>query len=996
MGSHVQWDADARRTEPPWLRDLLWSRRSKWGKFGVILLAIVAISGVASLLARVTVFKAELAPFYHVALIAPLSGPDGEAGKSLQRGAQLYVDEINKAGGIDGTTIALDAFDASEDMPGTGDIVRRIATQGNVLAVIGLLSEPDIEPAAEIFGRAGIPMIIPTHAHTFTGAQASGFSIGYGRADETRFLANYVRNISGDILTSIVVGDPGFDETAELFQTTFERFGAPIRNRWNIDSDAPGLESRMADISEAIKGKTDSGTLFLAMNAKDAAGFVKALRERGVQNRVVGLSDIGTRAFTESFGTIDYARYTNGILTPAPLLFDTADETAQQFRSRFLDAYRTDPDWVAAMGHDSVNVIFKSLQSIGGKPEGATVEAMRAPLLNRLADSDTAERGIEGVSGRSTFDADRVAAKPIQIGVYDGKNLISSLTQLQPIGKDEIGNYIQAVREGRALYVNDRFMYRTNVVYSGLVVKEIRDFDRSAGTFEMDFVIWFRYRGDFSPQDVIFDNAVEPIKLTDPDRSEKSGDLNYLSYSVVGTFNANFVRFANNYGTDLLGTAFRHRILDHNNLLYVVDVIGMGLVGEENILDKLRETSALAPSQGLIVDRAWVSQDVQRSEGFGSLNFVGNGKPQPDFSRIMFGAVALAGAPSLRDFIPNEYLIYIMIFALVGSVFAVLMDRKRDGARFFWNAQSWLLRVVCWPLLLISLGGLVLNMAFGNLEFYYVDLLVLGYRSMFWVVSAALVSMAIERFLWRPLEQRADRKIPGSVRAMTIILVYVFASFGVIGFVFNQGLTSLLASSGVAAMVVGLAIQGNLSNIFSGIVLNIERPFQVGDILRLQDGTEAEVTDITWRSIRVRSELGLVYSIPNSVATESEMIRVTRAHGEYYCMKETVHVAPTYDPLRVTALIEQALSTVSALKGMPEPEVRFSGTGGGEFAAYDVIFTSPDYEQSYGVLTEVWHAIWQSLRGEGIEMATLPKKFVAPFSPNPTNTDSTATAPAIA
>ena len=959
------------------LRGALWDRRSKWGKFGVLMAAIVVLSTAASLVARLTVFKPVMTPFYHIALIAPLSGPNAAIGGSLRDGAQLHIDEVNAAGGLDGALLAMDVFDDRGQPSVARDIAETIARRSDVVAVIGPVSNSAAEAAAQVLERAQIPMIVPTHAQIFAPPHAWSFSIGYSANDETRFLANYIRNVSGDVLTSIVAEEPDFNASADLFQATFERFGVPIKHRWTFDAGTPGFAARLSAIADEVKGATDSGTLYLAMNAGEAAAFVKVLRDKGVNNKLVGPNQIGTRAFAEGFATPDYDNYANGITTSAPLLFDTADKQALLFRGLYLATHQVEPDWVAAFGNESVHIVTEAVRGL--RTPAATVAGARGPLREYLASRGQAN-GVAGLSGATAFDANGIAAKPIQVGVYDGRNLVSALTQLQPIGPDEVGNYIQAVREGRALYVNDRFMYKTNVVYTGLMVQDIRSFDRETGIYEMDFIVWFRYRGDFQPQDVVFANAVEPVKLENPNRTEKVGELNYLSYHVVGKFHANFLDVAQDYGTDLLGTSFRHRILDRNNLLYVVDVIGMGLVGDNSLLSKLRDSNALSPSLGMVLDRGWIPQDIVRSDGLGALTFVGHGKPQPDFSQITLGAVTLNGAPSLRDFVPNEYLIYILIFALIGSVFAVVMDRKREGARLFWNFQSWMLRAICWPLLLISAGSLILNLAFDRLEFYYVDMLVLIYRSLWWIVPAALVTIALERFVWRPLEKRADRKVPGSVRAMAKLLVYVFAGFGVVGFVFDQPLTSLLATSGVLSLVIGLAIQGNISNIFSGIVLNIERPFQVGDILRLQDGTEAEVIDITWRSIRVRSELGHVYSIPNSVATEAEMIRVTRAHGETYRMQDTVHVSPAHDPKHVTALIRQALASVGSVSAMPPPEVRFSGTGGTQYAAYNVIFSSADYEESYDTLTDVWHAIWQALNEEGIPMGPQSAPKVRPLA----------------
>lgn len=958
------------------LSELFWRRRSKWGKFGLIVVALLLISSAASLIARFTVFQPSTAPTHRIALIAPLSGPDEAIGRSMRDGAKLYVDDLAKAGKQEGAVFALDVYDDGGEPAKAKEIAEKIASQGNVVAAIGTWSERGTEQAAEIFERAQIPMIVPTRAQKFATPRKWAFSVGYSRDDETRFLANYVRNVSGDVLASIVSSEPRFNASAELFQKTYERFGAPIRHRWSFDGSASDPQVRMSEIAKEVKAAADSGTLYLAMNSEEAAKFIKILRDNGIGNKLVGSSQLGTRALAAPFNTADFSRYANGIMTGAPLLFDTANPQAQNFRTRYLASFRVEPDWVAAVSNEAAHLIAETVRETKLTRAEAVDAQGRKKVRDYLASRNQPEDAIKGLTGVTTFDADGIAGKPIQVGVYDGRNLVSALTQLQPIGRDEVANYIQVVREGRALYVNDRFMYRTNVVYSGMLIKEIRKFDKASGTFEMDFTIWFRYRGDFQPQDVIFANAVEPVKLANADRSEKVGELNYLSYNVVGKFNANFLKVQREYGTDLFGTSFRHRILDRNNLLYVVDVIGMDLVGNKGLLEKLKDSRALSPSLGMVPERAWIGQDMARSDGLGALTFVGHGKPQPNFSQIVFGLVTQTGAPSIRDMIPNEFLIYVLIFAFLGSVFAVVMDRNRKGRELFWGVQTWILRAVCWPLFLVSAGGLVLNMAFGRLEFYQIDFLVLAYHTLLWLMPAALAAMAIERFLWNPMEKRTQRKVPGSVRALVTILVYVFAAFGVIAFVLNHSLTSLLATSGVLAMVCGLALQGNIANIFSGIVLNLERPFQVGDILRLRDGTEAEVMDITWRSIRVRSGLGRIYSIPNTVATQSEMIRVTRASGEPYKMNLTVYVSPQYNPAQVTALIKGALDSINSFAPSIKPTVRFAGTmlspGGAPYAAFSVGFGSAEYSQKDSLQAEVWSAIWHALNAEGISMGPDP------------------------
>jgi len=150
------------------------------------------------------------------------------------------------------------------------------------------------------------------------------------------------------------------------------------------------------------------------------------------------------------------------------------------------------------------------------------------------------------------------------------------------------------LKQGRVLYVNDRFMYKTNVVYTGLQVKEISEINTEENTFTLDFLIWFRYRGKFEPQDIKLLNAVDPIELEEPVDERQIGDMTYRLYRVKGKFRFNFSDTKRAYGDYLAGVAFSHNRLNKDNLQYVVDVLGVGLNTGETMQDKLEADRALA------------------------------------------------------------------------------------------------------------------------------------------------------------------------------------------------------------------------------------------------------------------------------------------------------------------------------------------------------------------------------------------------------------------
>lgn len=963
------------------LPSMIWHDRSKWEKFGVILLVLVFVSAAASLVARSAFFSSNYNADVRIAVIAPLSGPNAELGQSLLRGAQTYVQTLNESGGLNGTYAGLMVLDNKGEAALSAKLAEEAVADEGVLAIVGPWQSEAIATVATVAQRAGVAVVTPSPQF---GPQENGqvgslgvFRLTYDAGHETRFLANYMRNILQEKLVSVVVDTAGATAIADEFTKAFERFGIPLRHRWEFNSGASDTEARLSRIADEIKAASDAGAVYFAMNGAEAASLVSKMRERRAVNRIVGPHTLSSVAFAEGFAGNDQAQLTHGIYTSAPLIFDTANQKVQSFRSRYLQDFKMSPDWVAAYGYEAANVVGTALDAIFAAGETSVADQIRSAVVAHLERNGQDGRGVSALTGVSVFGPDRSVDKPVQIGIYNGKQIVSAPTQLQPIEPGEIDNYIEAVRQGRALYVNDRFMYRTNVVYAGLLIEKLSNYDPKDHTIEMDAVVWFRYRGNFDPQDIVFNNAVKPVEMSEPEHAETIGDLNYRRYRISARFETDFLDVPRNYGSKLIGTSFHHKLLNKNNLIYVVDVVGVGLTDGGTYLDGLKSSNAMGPALGLVPERAWISQEIVRISGQGDPNFAGHGKPAPDFSRLEAGVVAVDGTVSLSDLVPEQYLIYISIFAFLGSVFAKLMDRKREGRKMFWSLQSWLLRFVCWPLLLASAGSLVLNIAFQNLEFFYVDLIVPVYESLWWIIGALLLTMAVTRFVWTPLESSTDRKVPGSIKAFASVVIYLLATFGVIAFVLHQELTSLLATSGLLAMVIGLAIQANIANIFSGIVLNMERPFNVGDVIKVDDELEGIVTDISWRTTRAVDYDGKLHCIPNAKATESNLVRICKSSGEPYYISENVYVTPKSSPEVVNAALNRAMDSTDGIdRHRSPPTVKMKDmvlSNGVPYLKYRIWYSAAEYGNRHNVQDDLWRAIARELEASGMAFSQVPR-----------------------
>src|SRR5579862_572204 len=109
--------------------------------------------------------------------------------------------------------------------------------------------------------------------------------------------------------------------------------------------------------------------------------------------------------------------------------------------------------------------------------------------------------------------------------------------------------------------------------------------------------------------------------------------------------------------------------------------------------------------------------------------------------------------------------------------------------------------------------------------------------------------------------------------ASTLIRVFVF-TVGLMALLrlYSVNITPILTALGVGGLAVALALQDTLANFFAGIHILIEEPIMVGNTIRLSTGEEGVVTDIGWRTTRVRSGNRNVFVIPNTKITSGILV----------------------------------------------------------------------------------------------------------------------------
>ena len=207
----------------------------------------------------------------------------------------------------------------------------------------------------------------------------------------------------------------------------------------------------------------------------------------------------------------------------------------------------------------------------------------------------------------------------------------------------------------------------------------------------------------------------------------------------------------------------------------------------------------------------------------------------------------------------------------------------------------------------------------------------------FWWLLAAKVSVETTRQIFRSRGlAHGARLIPDLIAGA----LYLAAALAIVGTVLGLPIGALVATSGVIAIVLGLALQSTLSDVFSGIAVSLEQPYMIGDRVVLDGQTEGTVVQVNWRSVRIQTDGADLATVPNSLAAKS---RIINRSVPTTLRREVLRVPciALVKPERVIGLVRNALLLCPSILTEPSASILISEVGK-RFNTYQVAFSVGD------------------------------------------------------
>lgn len=201
---------------------------------------------------------------------------------------------------------------------------------------------------------------------------------------------------------------------------------------------------------------------------------------------------------------------------------------------------------------------------------------------------------------------------------------------------------------------------------------------------------------------------------------------------------------------------------------------------------------------------------------------------------------------------------------------------------------------------------------------------------------------------------------------LAVRILVVGAGLGyILAAIWQVDLANIASALGVGSLVIALALQDTLSNLVSGFLLLLDRPFEEGDWIQIGD-LDAEVLEMNWRSVRLKNRDRDIITIPNGElgrATICNFTAVDVLHAEH------IYVGFSYDdpPNVVKQVLIQAATATTGIVSPPTPSVRVLSYGDSALQ-YEVKFFLDDYRHKDEICSELRSLIFYRAKRHNLTM----------------------------
>ena len=326
---------------------------------------------------------------YVIGCTGPLTGDVSSYGISVQEGATLAVEEINKNGGLNGVKFKLDMKDdkaTAADAASGYDLLYEAGMQVS----LGSVTSGSCASFAAKAAQDHLFFITPSaSAAAITETGDNAFRVCFGDPDQGVLAADEINEKYETVGVIYDTSDPYSSGIYEAFKGEMEKLG----KEYSVQTfDAENKK----DFSTQVEALKDCDVIFLPFYYTEAGLVAKTVVAKGSDAVLFGCD-----GFDGIVGQID-SSVTNLIRYITPFDVNSTDDNVKSFVGAYREEYKKDPDQFAADGYDAVYVIYEAMQKAG--VNDVTISA--SDLCDKLIPAITADDfTYTGATGTMSWDA---------------------------------------------------------------------------------------------------------------------------------------------------------------------------------------------------------------------------------------------------------------------------------------------------------------------------------------------------------------------------------------------------------------------------------------------------------------------------------------------------------------------------------------------------------------------------------------------------------------
>lgn len=366
------------------------------GPLGRTALAVVTATGLSATALVHPATVSHAAGTVSIGLVADLTGQGAAYGVSISKGAQLAGQQLNKAGGVNGSQVNVIVDDAASANTQVINIFQQDANSKHVLAIVGPTLSSEAKAADPVANSLGVPVIATSN--TAPGIPQIGkyiFRLGLGEASVVPLaMKTALKNLRFKTAALIYGNDNAFTQSdGVIFTAVAKTLGVKLLD---TETFATGDKDFNTQLTK-IKGKNPDVLLIGALK-NEAVPILKEARQLGIKARVIGGNGFNTPVVAQLAGSA-----AEGAIEGTAWFANSTTPQNVAFIKAYKAAYHAAPDQLAAQAYDAVNVIA-----------AAAKLAHTTSDRNALRDALTRLKNVPvvtGANGTFSFTSDRDAGE---------------------------------------------------------------------------------------------------------------------------------------------------------------------------------------------------------------------------------------------------------------------------------------------------------------------------------------------------------------------------------------------------------------------------------------------------------------------------------------------------------------------------------------------------------------------------------------------------------